>query len=82
MEIDAMIAFEEGNLSFADTVTFFQKLIDDGSVWTLQGVYGRTAQKLIEAGHCMLGPVPFVDVYGNVVPSRYDMDADTPGSES
>ena len=30
----------------------FQFLINNGSVWTLQGFYGRTAARLIEAGHC------------------------------
>ena len=30
----------------------WQSLIDSGVVWKLQGFYGRTAQSLIEAGHC------------------------------
>ena len=30
----------------------FQEMIDDGSVWKLQGSYGRMATALIEDGHC------------------------------
>lgn len=30
----------------------WQYLIDTGSVWKLQGWYGRTVVRLIEAGHC------------------------------
>ena len=30
----------------------FQSLIDSGMVWGLQGWYGRTAVRLIEAGLC------------------------------
>lgn len=30
----------------------FQSLIDSGEVWYLQGWYGRTAIRLIEAGLC------------------------------
>lgn len=30
----------------------FQELINSGIVWKLQGMYGRTAQALIDAGYC------------------------------
>lgn len=32
----------------------YQHLIDTTVVWTLQGTYGRTAQRLIQAGVCHL----------------------------
>ena len=47
-----VMAFEGGVLSEDEIVTGFQHLIDEGSVWTLQGFYGRTAAALIEAGLC------------------------------
>ena len=30
----------------------WQFLIDNGTVWKLQGFYGRTAKRLIDAGIC------------------------------
>ena len=33
-------------------VQAFQYLIDTGRVWTLQGIYGRTARGLIDNGFC------------------------------
>ena len=49
---DMMMEFEDGNLSLAETVELFQKLIDNGMAWTLQGFYGRQAMALIDAGLC------------------------------
>lgn len=50
--LDQMIAWEAGQLDPQSTLVLFQKLIDDGSVWKLQGAYGRMAQALIDAGYC------------------------------
>ena len=47
-----VIDFESGNLSEEDVIEGFQHLINDGTVWQLQGSYGRTAAALIEAGLC------------------------------
>lgn len=52
-DIDQIMAYENGEMSFGDTVEFFQELIDTGAAWTLQGSYGRTAAAFIEAGVCV-----------------------------
>jgi hypothetical protein len=49
--IDKIIAYEGGDLSDKETIELFSEMIKDGSVWTLQGHYGRTANALIEAGY-------------------------------
>jgi hypothetical protein len=48
----AVIAYEQGDLDEQATVELFQRLIDTGLAWTLQGHYGRTAARLIRAGKC------------------------------
>jgi hypothetical protein len=50
--IGELIAFEDGSLSQDDTVSLFQRLIDCGLAWKLQGCYGRTAKALIDQGLC------------------------------
>lgn len=50
--VGEIIEYESGEMSEEDMIVFFQKLIDNGMAWTLQGHYGRTATALIEQGLC------------------------------
>lgn len=56
--IDKIISYESGELTDQETVYLFAELVRDGSAWTLQGHYGRTAAALIDAG--------YIDNEGNV----------------
>jgi hypothetical protein len=49
-ELSQMIAWENGELDEDETVALFQQLVDSGLAWQLQGMYGRMAQQLIDAG--------------------------------
>jgi hypothetical protein len=49
-EIESILAFEEGELSERETVELFQRLVDSGLAWSLQGSYGRIATALIDQG--------------------------------
>ena len=50
--VDFIIAYESGEATEEQVIENFQRMIDDGTVWQLQGSYGRMAAALIEAGHC------------------------------
>jgi len=50
--LDQIIAYENGELDEDEATDLFQRLIDNGMAWTLQGHYGRTAVALIKAGLC------------------------------
>lgn len=50
MDVGKIIAFEQGELDEDEIIELFQAMVDDGSVWSLQGSYGRTAASLIEQG--------------------------------
>ena len=52
VDVGKIIDYENGNLSEEETTAMFQAMIDDGTVWQLQGSYGRTAAALIAAGEC------------------------------
>ena len=51
-QLDQIIAFEQGELDEEEVIDLFQDLINTGLAWQLQGSYGRTASRLIEAGLC------------------------------
>ena len=48
--VNKIIAYENGEMSPEDTISFFADLIKTGDVWSLQGHYGRTAASFIENG--------------------------------
>lgn len=52
LNVDDIIAYEQGDLAYEDTIDLFQELIDTGLAWRLQGNYGRVAQRLIDDGYC------------------------------
>jgi hypothetical protein len=48
-----IMGYESGEIDTEhEIVEGFQALIDDGSVWSLQGSYGRMAVALIHGGYC------------------------------
>lgn len=50
--VGKIMSYESGDMTEEEIVEFFQELIDSGTVWSLQGHYGRTAKQLIDAGYC------------------------------
>ena len=78
---DDIIAYEEGELDEESTIAMFQKAINSGLAWKLQGNYGRLAMDYINAGLCMLGEEGHRDYYGNYVPSRHEVKPGTKGSQ-
>jgi len=47
---NAVIAYEQGELEEVEVLDLFQKLVDSGLAWQLQGSYGRMAAQLIDIG--------------------------------
>jgi hypothetical protein len=48
--VDSIIAYETGEMSESEMVRFFSDLIKQNMTSKLQGHYGRTASRLVEAG--------------------------------
>ena len=49
-DIDKIMAYENGELDDDETIALFQSMLDDGTVWQLQGHYSRTATALLNQG--------------------------------
>ena len=49
--VDKIMAYEQGDLSANGTLDLFAELVKNGSAWSLQGHYGRTAQAFIDRGY-------------------------------
>jgi len=49
--VDDMIDWENGDMSEENEIEFFQKLLDTGMAWTLQGMYGRRTVELLNEGY-------------------------------
>jgi hypothetical protein len=47
---DLMMAWEGGKMTAEEYLHLFSALIENGQAWTLQGMYGREATSLIDAG--------------------------------
>jgi hypothetical protein len=45
-----IVKYENGEMDQDEAVALFQRLVDTGVAWGLQGHYGRTAAALIDAG--------------------------------
>ena len=61
------VGIAEGFIECDDETTqikAWQRLIDTGLAWKLQGWFGRTAERLIEAGICR--PAITVEVKGGI----------------
>lgn len=50
LNLNEIVAYEDGQLDEEQTIEFFAGLIRSGQAWTLQGHYGRTAVALIDSG--------------------------------
>ena len=77
--MDASFLYD-GDTTEEEMVAGYQRLIDSGAAWRLEGSVGRIAMALIEQGLCMLGETGHRDYWGNYIPSRYEVEPGTKGS--
>lgn len=70
--VGKIIQWENGEMTDDETIDFFSELITSGQIRGLQGVYGRTAQSLIDAG--------YLDRSGKVLMHTGEMDESNIGN--
>lgn len=75
-------ALYEEDATQEEQLECYQRLINSGDAWRLEGHVGRTAMRLIEDGFCVLGTSGHRDAYGNRIPSRTEVQEGTKGSVS
>jgi hypothetical protein len=63
-----------------EAILAYQRLVNTGSCWTMDGSTGRCAMSMIEAGAVLLGVEGHRDYYGNYVPSRTEVEPGSKGS--
>jgi len=68
--VNDIIAWENGSMTPEQERKFFQKMVNDGSVWSLQGMYGRRAQELLNNGEIDYPKKQTHDYYGNPIPTQ------------
>jgi hypothetical protein len=72
-DINDVIDWEGGDMSSKREKNFFQKMVNDGSVWQLQGMYGRRAKQLLNFGIIDYPKKRTYDAYGNPIPTQADI---------
>lgn len=72
-DVSFIMKFEEGRATQAEKKKWFQKKVNDGSIWKLQGFYGREAQRMINDGEIDYPKKETYDAYGNKIPTQADI---------
>jgi len=72
-DVSFIIAYEEGRAIPAQERRFFQRKVNDGSIWSLQGSYGRRAMDLLNSGEIDYPKKKTYDYYGNPIPTQADI---------
>ena len=68
--VDEIIAFETEGLPPAREKRLFQRLVDTGQAFQLQGRFGRQASAMIKAGVIKLPKKTTFDAFGNRIMTR------------
>lgn len=79
-DVDLTALYRE-DATHDEYVAAMQQMINTGDCWLTAGSIGRSAMDLIEQGFCVLGEVGHNDYYGNYVPSRYEVEPGSKGSQ-